>query len=35
MLADFELAGVITRHKGDIDVPEEVAPFLRNYLNLK
>jgi hypothetical protein len=32
MLADFELAGVITRHKGSINVPEEIAPLLRNYL---
>ncbi len=32
MLADFELAGVIIRRKGDINIPEEIAPLLRNYL---
>jgi hypothetical protein len=32
MLADFELAGVITWDNGNINIPEEIAPFLRNYV---
>lgn len=32
MLADFELAGVISRHKGDINIPEERAPLFRDFI---
>jgi hypothetical protein len=32
MLADFELGGIVTRHKGDIEVPEERVPLLRSLI---
>lgn len=32
MLADFELAGVISRHKGNIDIPEERVPLFRDFI---
>jgi len=32
MLADFELAGVISGHKGDIDIPEERVPLFRDFI---
>ena len=32
MLVDFELAGVIKRHRGDISIPEELIPFIRRFI---